>query len=105
MSSEPDEMVSECSLAIAIPAEVVWQTFRLSRAILQPDGIIEYATKDEVPQESPSPNAPPRDGGSTRIWVTEVNDVLMILRLEMSPASDVPWSSFQSQIRIEPAGP
>jgi hypothetical protein len=106
MESEPKDLVSECSLEIAGSAEIVWQSLRNFRAILQPDGIIEYAPMDGDRKTGASlPSPQPSVPGSMRQRVIEVDDKLMILRLEMTAGRDVPWSSYQSQLRVEPCGP
>ena len=34
--------------------------------------------------------------------VTEIDDVLMLLRMEMTVGKNLPWSAYESRMRVEP---
>jgi hypothetical protein len=88
--------VVECSEKVNKPAEIVWEAVRHNRAI----GILAGNSED-----MPGGGGLPMRAKSVSMGqrVMEIEDRLMLVRMEMTSGQGVPWSWCQSRLRVEPA--
>jgi Polyketide cyclase / dehydrase and lipid transport len=100
MEERVTNLVVECSQAIDKPAELVWQAVRNLRGVMpqQPS----QSPASESPEAHQAQVAPAPQSIAMEQRVVEIDDPLMMMRLEMRAGQKVPWSSYQSRIRIEP---
>ena len=93
-------LVVEASELIDRPAASVWNAVRSWQSLAVPEASIEVART-----QSPDGGMPTHVAESGRVSmqqrVVEVDEHLMLLRLEMTSGQNVPWSSCQSRLRFE----
>ena len=95
MERERHGLVVESSVYLAKPATMVWQVVRRLSG-LTPEAVLEAAT----PRTSDRLARATLDRSAKHL---EVNDERMLLRMEMSAAGNVAWSSGETRLRIESA--
>jgi hypothetical protein len=99
-------VVLDCSEYIAQPASAVWQAVRGVGANVMPKGLIGNAHQ-QPPHDGSSPVQVVRASAQVSMEqrVMEIDDALMLLRTEMTSGQNVPWSSYESRLRVEPLTP
>jgi hypothetical protein len=103
MVLEHRDVVIECSENVARSAASVWKTVSRDHAIAVPKGILEEAHLFWPSNgESSVQVVPVADHVSMEQRVMNVDDALMLLRVKMISGHNVPWSSYQSRLRVEP---
>ena len=103
MRSTQGNVVVESSEEIDRPAAFVWNAVRGLRGLATPEGVVEEA-RAQLPADGELPAQVRRAAQhvSMQQRVTEIDEGLMLLGLEMTSGQNVPWSSYQSRVRIEP---
>jgi hypothetical protein len=103
MQQEHCGVVLDCSEYIARPASDVWKAVRRIGVTAAPKGVIGDAHRQPPPHAGSSPAQVVRASAQVLMEqrVMEIDDELMLLRMEMPSGQNVPWSSCESRLRVE----
>ena len=103
MPSTQGNVVVESSEEIDRPAAFVWNALRGLPDMAMPERIVAEA-RAQIPADGKLPTQVL--GASQHVSmqqrVKQIDEGLMLLGLEMISGQNVPWSAYQSRLRIEP---